>query len=407
MLHHHAILFVTLLSACLWASGCSQSDETNSTEPAETAADTVSTSDDVGDAAGTDSSSEPGETPDNDEPVTIIDGPSDVVPQGPHQPEPSAEGTDNGTAETATADATVEPDEPPPTKLPEDLLEDAGLQPLNENNTVLLDLEGKRLLLRTTVCLTLGQLEMLVCLKQTKEHESILTLDSKAFTIHTGLLALGCEEGTPFRYDPDTETFHAPQGQPIDIFVHWVDTDGNLQRDDARKWVRHSRYRYYEESFDELPAGLILPDDGDLRWDAMNNVIFWYGPMNEAQRKEHLALCDDEKYQKAIHRFFEESQSRPMAADWLFVGSHFYEDEERGRQYLAEGGYVVCVANFSMALLDLSGESSAGGDSLTYEAWTERIPPRDSEVLVELVPRKAAGNDDSASLEDAASREDQ
>ena len=50
--------------------------------------------------------------------------------------------------------------------------------PLNKQGTVLLDVDGKRLLLKTKVCLRDGVLEMFCCLKQTKEHESILAIES-------------------------------------------------------------------------------------------------------------------------------------------------------------------------------------------------------------------------------------
>ena len=378
---HHLSTVSTLFVAVVLMTGCADSDspsDASSTAPAndrttdapkaaagandQSTDDTVAASADI--PAGSD---HPGET-------TL------VPPQDPEVPDPT-------TTAGVIGESPPEPDEPEPTRLPEDLFKDSDAQPLNENNTVLLDVVGKRLLLKTSVSLTLGQLEMLLCLKQTKEHESILTIDAKAFTIHTGLLALGCEEGTPLRYDSEKETLHAPQGQIIDVFLHWVDTDGKLHREPAQSWVRRARYRYYEEPFESLPEGLTLASDGDLRYDAMNKVVFWYGPMSEQQRDEHLKLSNDVKYRKAIERFYNESQSKPMKDRWLFVGSGFFDDEELGRQYLAEGGYVICVANFGMALLDVSSESSAGTDSLTYEAWTERIPPRDSEVLVELVPR--------------------
>src|ERR1700685_414495 len=86
--------------------------------------------------------------------------------------------------------------------------------PLNPNRTVLLDREGKRLLVRTRVVLREGMLEMLCCPAQTKEHESILAVDSRAYVIHAGLIALGAKPGTPVQYQP---AYKAPTGQPIDI----------------------------------------------------------------------------------------------------------------------------------------------------------------------------------------------
>ena len=79
-----------------------------------------------------------------------------------------------------------------------------------------------------------------------------------------------------------------------------------------------------------------------------------------------------------------------MKADWIFVGSGFFE-LDGVRRYKAEGGYVVCVANFGQAMIDVSVSSSAEGqETLVFEAWQERLPPLGSEVMVELVPRPKA-----------------
>lgn len=303
------------------------------------------------------------------------DEPPETKPEGGEEEKPGSE-TDEGIEESEPALK--------PTKLPPEIFKSKGLTPLNPNNTVFLDLPNKRLLLKTQVCLDRGMLEMLLCLKQTKEHESIVTIDAKAFTIHTGLLALGCEPGKAATYEPK---FQPASGQKIDIFMHYTDLDGKLQRVPAGKWIRNSRFRYYEEEFDKLPEGLDLDTDGNLRWDDMNKLMFWYGPMTKKQRDECLAMHKDEKFQKAIKRFYKESQPKEMKADWIFVGSGFFE-LDGVKRYKAEGGYVICVANFGQAMIDVSVSSSAEGqETLVFEAWQERLPPLGSEVMVELVPR--------------------
>ncbi len=308
-------------------------------------------------------------------------------PEGPEEEKPGSE-----------TQAGVEQIDPAlkPTKLPAEIFKSDKLTPLNQKNTVFLDLPNKRLLLKTHVCLDRGMLEMLLCLKQTKEHESIVTVDAKAFTIHTGLLALGCEPGKAATYEPK---FQPASGQNIDIFMHYVDTEGKLRRVEAGKWIRNSRFRYYEEEFEKLPDGLELDTDGNLRYDDMNKVVFWYGPMNEKQREECLALSKDEKFQKAIKRFYEESQPKEMKSDWIFVGSGFFE-LDGVKRYKAEGGYVICVANFGQAMIDVSVSSSAEGqESLVFEAWQERLPPLGSEVMVELVPRQKEKKENDKDIE--------
>ena len=324
-------------------------------------------------------------TPDTPGKKTVVSDPQDT------ERESSTVPTAEAVADAQT-DVVAPAAGPGATKLPADLFQSDGLTPLNPENTVLLDLPNRRLLLKTHVCLDKGMLEMLLCLSQTKEHESILAIDSKAYTIHTGLLALGAAAGKSATWTPK---FQPATGQIIDIFMHYVDTAGKLQRVPAMKWIRKSRFRYYEADFETLPDGLKLNSDGNLRYDDMNKVIFWYGPMSTAQRDECLALCPDQKFQQAIRRFHQESQPREMQADWIFVGSGFFDDDGVKR-YLAEGGYIICVANFGQALIDVSVSSSADGqETLVFEAWHERLPPLGSEVLVELVPRpKTHGNPD-------------
>ena len=307
----------------------------------------------------------------------------------------------NATKNEATADSDVAteetlveteaaPKKPAGTKLPKDFLEGSELTPLNPQKTVLLDIPGKRVLLKARVCLREGLLEMLLCPHQTKEHESILATESQAFTVHTGLLALGCKEGKAARYDSETEEYTPASGQIIDVFLHWMDTEGKLHRERAQNWVRGSTHHYYSAEFKTLPKDLKLVPDGNLRYDDVNQYLFWYGPMTDEELAECLKMSTDEKFQAAMKQFHADGQEKPMTADWVFVGSGFYEDGDAPKQYLAEGGYMICVANFAMAMLDVATPSDSNGtESLSYEAATERIPPLDSEVMIELVPRPA------------------
>jgi len=258
------------------------------------------------------------------------------------------------------------------------------LVPLNKQATVLLDKAGKRILLKGRVVLRQGALELFCCPKQTKEHESILAVDTKAYVIHAGLLALGAKPGKPASFNP---TYRAPTGQKIEIFVNWTAADGKQHRVTGQSWVRRAIHRFYGESLDRLPAGLKIPETSELRYDSKIRELSWYGPMTARQRDEFLALSQDVAYQKAIRSFFDRSQSREMTAGWVFAGSGIYKDEETGKEfYLAEEGDLICVANFATAMIDVSLESSAVNEGLLFEAYTERIPPKETAVTIELVP---------------------
>ena len=258
------------------------------------------------------------------------------------------------------------------------------LTPLNKAGTVLLDLKGKRLLLKSEVVLREGLLEMLVCLKQTKEHESILSVESRAQIIHAGLMALSAEPGSPAKFSPE---YKPASGQPIDIFMTWTDASGKLHRDPAQSWVRHATRKYFVQKLENFPKGLTIPKDSDLKWDERHKELLWYGTMTEAQRDANLKLSSDAGYRAAIKAIFTESQIRQMDAQWVFAGSGFNSDPTTGEKfYLAEGGDLICLANFATATIDLSVESSATNDTLMFEAFTERIPPVGTKVTIELVP---------------------
>ena len=258
------------------------------------------------------------------------------------------------------------------------------LTPLNKSGTVQIDLKGKRLLVKSTVVMREGLLEMLVCLKQTKEHESLLSVDAKAQVIHAGLIAIGAEVGSPAQFVPE---YKSATGQQIDIFFTWTDADGKLHRDPAQSWVRHATRRYFVEKLDPVPKGFSVPVNDDLKWDDKRNELLWFGPMSDTQRDEILKLFKDAPFQKAIKSIHAQTQIRQLDAKWVFAGSGFTTDANTGEKfYLAEAGDLICVANFTTATLDLAIESSATNDTLMFEAFTERMPPVGTAVTIELVP---------------------
>ena len=75
----------------------------------------------------------------------------------------------------------------------------------------------------------------------------------------------------------------------------------------------------------------------------------------------------------------------PMQHDWVFGGSGFWKNEESGQEfYHAEGGELICVSNFSTAMMDVPIESSHQNNLLSFGTFTENIPPLGTRVLVEL-----------------------
>lgn len=74
------------------------------------------------------------------------------------------------------------------------------------------------------ICLKKGVLELIACTKASKEHESIVAVESTAKHIHTALLLLGAEAGSPARRKPVDDEKNAwmdvpPSGAPVDVFL--------------------------------------------------------------------------------------------------------------------------------------------------------------------------------------------
>lgn len=262
---------------------------------------------------------------------------------------------------------------------------DDKLIPLNKQKTVLLDVAGKRVLLKTKVVLREGILEMLLCKKQTKEHESILSVDAQAYEIHAALAKLGAKSGSPAVFVPK---FTPPTGQRIDIFLQWKDAKGKLQRVPAQQWVRYVTRRYYGELLECLPYDVILGNESELRYDKKFKELSWYGPMSKEERESALAHSQDKAFRIAVNNFYKRSRPRQFDTHWVFAGSGFTVDEQTGKEtYNAEHGDVICVANFPTSMIDVAVESSSSGEaSVLFEPWTERVPPIGTEVTVELVP---------------------
>ncbi len=273
---------------------------------------------------------------------------------------------------------------PPPPSAVSLLLEPAvTAKPLNSQGTVFLDAVNKKVVLRGQLCLREGLLEMLVCKAQTKEHESVISVEAEAQTIHAALLALGAKPGTPVRFQPE---YAPPTGQRIAIYVGWTDEYGRPQRYAAQKLIRRATQRYYTAVLDPLPKEIRLDNRGDLRYDTNTKELLWFGRMTETQKEALLARSSLQAYQSIITQFFAQSQPQDLDADFVFAGSQFYTQKDGTQYYMAEAGDIVCVANFGDAMIDISVRSSADNEGLMFEPYTERLPHRRTAVIVELIP---------------------
>lgn len=134
----------------------------------------------------------------------------------------------------AASVAFAQVDDLKPVKLPK-LPEPEGATRLSPKYDVWLDAKRGAVLVDGQVSLRRGMLEMFACIRNTKEHESVVTADTQAFLVHAGLLRLGAEPGHPAQFVPE---FKPPAGTEIDITVEWLGSDGKLQTTKAQDWIR-------------------------------------------------------------------------------------------------------------------------------------------------------------------------
>ncbi len=204
----------------------------------------------------------------------------------------------------------------------------AGWKQLAPDAPVWLDEKNKRVILDGEVCLREGFLEMFACLRGTKEHESLVSVPTKAYVVHAGLLAAGGEAGEPVRFRPE---YRPPTGTEIEIYIVWRDAEGKDHRVRAQEWIKNVK------------------------------------------------------------------TGKAMELPFVFAGSGFWKDPESGKQhYEAESGDFICVANFPSAMLDVPGESSQSNEALSFEAFTENIPPLKTKVRLVLTPKRKKEADDEA-----------
>lgn len=129
--------------------------------------------------------------------------------------------------------ATATAEEPPAGQLA--LAEPAGARRLDPEQPVWIDAQASRVFVDGRVVLRDGALEMFACPAGTKEHESVVAVDAPALLIHTALLAVGAEPGSPARFEPE---YRPPTGTEIAISVEWEE-GGERRSSPAQEWVRN------------------------------------------------------------------------------------------------------------------------------------------------------------------------
>lgn len=211
----------------------------------------------------------------------------------------------------------------PPAPKADDKSTHKDLQP---NKMLILETKGdgtKRVLVAAEVCLREGPLELLVCKKNSKEHEAILRVDVDAKFIHAALEACGAKVGAPVQFiDPKTQEPEYKPATGARIKVSIYSKKGNQAATvPAQDWIQ------------------------------------------EIQTKKR------------------------MTHDWVFAGSRLVKNPDKPNDpaiYTANLGEIISVSNKRDSMLELPVKSTDADAELLFQANTDKIPPLGSKVWLIL-----------------------
>ena len=215
---------------------------------------------------------------------------------------------------------------------------------LGKEHEIWIDMVNKQVMAAGHICLRHGPLEVLICPRRTKEHESVISLNATSWQVHTALIALGADPGHPVRwpFGDEQPKYEPATGPIIKIDVKWRDGDAVVQRR-GQELVR------------------------------------------EFASKKPL------------------TQDWVFGGSMIYEDPH-----SKVKVYYGDSGELVCLSNFATATMDLPIESTQSNEALMYECNPDTIPPLGTKVYVIFTPKIEAKPDDPAkSAEDKSGQPQQ
>ena len=258
--------------------------------------------------------------------------------------QPTAQPAEPAAIDPAPAESTT-PGDPPETTRdaapPQDLNE--ALQRLNLPG-IKISVEEWSVDVEATVSLRHGLLELIACVKDTKEHESIVAVNAKPSHIHAALLLIGANPGNPavrkIVGEGDDARFIElpPRGDLVDVYLVINSEDGPQQ---------HPISDFIEMARDDF--------------DHLGNPVTY----------------DDEPDPFPGHSF-------------LFTGSVLVErGEGEPRQYIADySGNVITLVTFGDEMMSKPGFHDDANHALMWQVKNTKLPELDSAVTLRFKPQR-------------------
>lgn len=194
-----------------------------------------------------------------------------------------------------------------------------------------------------SVCEDFGLLEVIACLKDTRDHESVVRTEAKPSHIHTALLLLGAQPGSPamrqmLEGDPPRFRNILPSGSPVGVYLVVKDDKGVATERPVNEFIIRSENLY----------------------DAVGQPV-----PEEKQKKENFPS----------HIF-------------LFAGSILLPPEGDGpRRYLADTeGNIVSISTFGDEVLCMADIHEKANESLVWQADADLL--KAGPVTLRLRPQR-------------------
>ncbi|MGA0899173.1 MAG: YdjY domain-containing protein [Luteolibacter sp.] len=197
----------------------------------------------------------------------------------------------------------------------------------------------------SVVCLDGGALELIATLKDSKEHESIISVLAKPVHIHMALLLVGAKAGNPAMQKPIGEgedkrwVFIPARGQKVHVSLVIKDEQGNPLEKPIADFICH-----------------------------VSDEAAFIEQLNHPGKK-----VEEKKF---------------PTSEFLFVGSHLIDaGEGQPRRYIAEeSGNVISISTFGDEMLGMSEHFGHVNGSLVWEIDTDVLPKLGTPVTLRLRP---------------------
>ncbi len=183
------------------------------------------------------------------------------------------------------------------------------------------------------VCLHDGLLELILCVDNTKEHESIFSTKARALHIHTALLLMGSKPGTPAMK--------------------------KIQIKGEDQWIS------VEPSGDDIVLSVVLQSkDGSDKEYPINKFVSPAAVENKEQDSGEMKKFPDK---------------------FIFSGSHLIATVNGKKKYLCEdSGNVISVSTFGDEMLCLSEVTGHDNNKLGWKVNPKLLPKIGDRVIIRL-----------------------